>query len=211
MFLAFSLMLIPTIQGYKSGDAYEGEHFVGYANTMISNMGYSSVECRNIPVSLGNIALTCPYGTVGKILDYGVNNPDSGSPVDACQNNQYNKKCRPDTGHFWKMMDTAIGTEHKNIKFTMSDLFWRAMDKECTDTTNLLFVQYSCVQNKTEQSTKYNHLVVASTTASLISLLFVVVLQNLYKGGKIQQLEWDISTVTAGDYTVEYEIDKQSY
>jgi len=33
----------------------------------------------------------------------------------------------------------------------------------------------------------------------------------LYKGGKIQQLEWDISTVTAGDYSVEIDIDKHAY
>ena len=62
---------------------------------MISNMGYSSVECRNIPVSLGKIAITCPFGRVGKIFDYGVNNPDTGSPIDACVNNDQNRSCKP--------------------------------------------------------------------------------------------------------------------
>ena len=33
----------------------------------------------------------------------------------------------------------------------------------------------------------------------------------LYKGGKIKQLEWDISTVTAGDYTVEFDIPAKAY
>ena len=95
VFICFTLMLIPTMQAYQSGDAYEGDKYVGRANTMISNMGYSSVECRNIPVSLGNIAITCPFGRVGKIFDFGVNNPDSGSPIDACINNDYNKACKP--------------------------------------------------------------------------------------------------------------------
>ena len=49
------------------------------------------------------------------------------------------------------------------------------------------------------------------STACLTSLLFVLVLQWLYKGGKIQQLEWDISTVTAGDYTVEFDIPAAAY
>lgn len=49
------------------------------------------------------------------------------------------------------------------------------------------------------------------STSILISLLFVVVLQYLYKGGKIRQLEWDISTVTAGDYTVELPISAEAY
>ena len=42
-------------------------------------------------------------------------------------------------------------------------------------------------------------------------MLFNITLQYLYKGGKIQQLEWDISTVTAGDYTVEFPIHKKYY
>ena len=46
---------------------------------------------------------------------------------------------------------------------------------------------------------------------SLISLLFVTALQMMFKGGKVKQLEWDISTVTAGDYTVEFEISEEGY
>lgn len=51
----------------------------------------------------------------------------------------------------------------------------------------------------------------ACATATAISLLFVLVLQTLYKGGKITQLEWDLSTVTAGDYSVEFEIPATAY
>lgn len=54
-------------------------------------------------------------------------------------------------------------------------------------------------------------MVTSVATASLISLFFVLTLQKLYKGGKIEELEWDISTVTAGDYTVEFDIPKESY
>ena len=81
----------------------------------------------------------------------------------------------------------------------------------CSDPTNLLFVQYSCVQTKEQQAVKYEYVIQAVATTVLISLLFVLVLQKLYKGGKIQQLEWDISTVTAGDYSVEIDIDKHAY
>lgn len=38
-----------------------------------------------------------------------------------------------------------------------------------------------------------------------------MLLQKLFKGGKIQQLEWDISTVTAGDYTLEFDIPAHAY
>jgi len=33
----------------------------------------------------------------------------------------------------------------------------------------------------------------------------------LFKDGKIRQLEWDLSTVTAGDYTVEFQIPAPAY
>ena len=65
VFLGFSLILLPVMMAFKTGTEYESDLHVGYAKTMISNLGYSQVECRNIPVSLGNIAITCPYGTVG--------------------------------------------------------------------------------------------------------------------------------------------------
>ena len=47
--------------------------------------------------------------------------------------------------------------------------------------------------------------------AICISLLFLVQIRRLYQGGKIQQLEWDMATITAGDYTVEWKIKPETY
>jgi len=41
--------------------------------------------------------------------------------------------------------------------------------------------------------------------------MFTISLRHLFQGGKIQQLEWDMSTITAGDYTVEMTIDADDY
>jgi hypothetical protein len=46
---------------------------------------------------------------------------------------------------------------------------------------------------------------------TFISLIFLVQIRRLYQGGKITQLEWDMATITAGDYTVEFEIKEKSY
>ena len=73
------------------------------------------------------------------------------------------------------------------------------------------FVQYSCVQSEPELSTKFDQVSLTVSITMLISLLFVLVLKYLYKGGKIQQLEWDLSTVTAGDFSVEFEIPADAY
>lgn len=97
------------------------------------------------------------------------------------------------------------------MHFTGADLAPASPSSDCNKDSNLLFVQYTCIQNSNEQSWKYQTLVISVTTASLISLFFVLTLQKLYKGGKIEELEWDLSTVTAGDYTVEFEIPKHNY
>ena len=63
----------------------------------------------------------------------------------------------------------------------------------------------------TKPSKGIGHLTLASSTATLISLLFIVSLQYLYKGNAIKRLEWDLSTVTVDDYTVEFEIPADAY
>jgi hypothetical protein len=48
-------------------------------------------------------------------------------------------------------------------------------------------------------------------TTCLIALLFTTSIRLMFQGGKIQQIEWDCATVTAGDYSVEFPINKEKY
>ena len=36
-------------------------------------------------------------------------------------------------------------------------------------------------------------------------------IKSLFQGGKIKRLEWDMATITAGDYTVEFKIPADAY
>ena len=94
-FIIFSVLLIPTIMNFRTGSVYEGDPRGGYANSMIGNLGYSTIECLHIPVSLGKLTLHCSYGHIGQIIDYGINSAAMGSPEDACINNDYNRRCQP--------------------------------------------------------------------------------------------------------------------
>lgn len=49
------------------------------------------------------------------------------------------------------------------------------------------------------------------TTGILISLIFMIWLRYAAQGSKIKALEFDISTITSGDYTVELPIDSDDY
>ena len=210
-FILFALITAPTMMNFKTGDTYADDPRVGYANGMISNLGYSSVDCHTIPVSLGQITLSCSYGSIGKIMDFGINSDKMGSPVDACVNNEYNRKCKPTSTRIGSLLRSTIGKESATIQFSSGDFYAGGASPLCTDNTNDFFVQYTCVQSDAEMGKKYDYLSMAVGSASLISLLFFLVLQCLYKGGKITQLEWDLSTVTAGDYSVEFEIPAKAY
>ena len=51
----------------------------------------------------------------------------------------------------------------------------------------------------------------AVATGVLIIMLFTVSTRMMYQGGKIKQLDWDVATVTAGDYSVEFPIEADKY
>ena len=53
------------------------------------------------------------------------------------------------------------------------------------EATDDFFVQYSCVQSEDALYNKFDQMSLAVSVAMLISLLFVLVLKYLYKGGKI--------------------------
>lgn len=42
-------------------------------------------------------------------------------------------------------------------------------------------------------------------------LFFMVILFYLRKSTQIQKIEWDVSTITAGDYTVDAKLTNQQY
>ncbi len=80
-FLVFTVLAIPSMVFYSRGTAYG----LNYANTTgnevysIGNLGYSNVQCENTPLGIGIMTMMCSYGTIGKIIDYGVNAPTLGS------------------------------------------------------------------------------------------------------------------------------------
>ena len=50
-----------------------------------------------------------------------------------------------------------------------------------------------------------------TSTAILIAFLFSITVKSLFQGGKIKRLEWDMATITAADYSVEFEIPEVGY
>lgn len=151
VFVGFSILVFPTIAAFSSGTAYEGDQYVGFAGTMISNLGYSSAVCTNTPLSIGSLTMTCNVGTIGQIFDFGITNPDSDGPVDACLTNDSNKACKPDNKDAADLFTATIGQSRATVRFSEADLFNGGASTGCAGPTNNLFVQYSCVQAEEDQ------------------------------------------------------------
>ena len=95
--------------------------------------------------------------------------------------------------------------------------FWKgttqtinALRNRCLNSDSTLFVQYSCIIPEDTQESKYNNMALAVGMSVLIAFLFTVSIRFMYQGGKIQMIEWDCSTVTAGDYSVEFPMEDKS-
>jgi hypothetical protein len=84
-------------------------------------------------------------------------------------------------------------------------------DSVCNDDNAVFYIQYSCIQSGAVLETKYKQGTIISCLGIFASLFFMVVIYWLKRASKIKQLEWDVSTVTASDYSVEMEITEEQY
>lgn len=94
LFVILSLLMAPAMYYYRYG-GYEGygtsspDSYQGFS---LGNMGYSSMQCSNIPRSVSYSA-SCTYGSVGAIKAYGIN--PTGKQSSTCIENDDNKVCKP--------------------------------------------------------------------------------------------------------------------
>jgi hypothetical protein len=72
-------------------------------------------------------------------------------------------------------------------------------------------VQYTCQQSKEQISTKKSQLSIVSSLGVLVCFLFSICVYHLKRDSKLDQLDWDIATITPGDYTAQYEITDVAY
>ena len=214
VFLLFSLMLIPTMNHYNEGTGYKSfnKELQQYEMGTLGNMGYSSVQCAAIPIEIGKLNIQCPYGKVGKMIDYGVNLSDE--TAGNCLINDKIKKCQPDAVSFQTLLANSLDKNTYLLDFgTWQSLYTDPVGKaECNvEKQSRLFVQYTCNQPTENLQMKYNQMCLVMSSACIIALLFTITIRWLYQGGKMKQIDWDMSTVTAGDYTVEFTIDREGY
>ena len=111
VFGLFSCMLWPTMSIYHSGTGYKDVNpaVIQYELGTLGNMGYSSVQCSAIPIEVGKLSLSCPYGSIGKVIDYGVNISEDLDAISNCASNSAINQCKPNSVNFNNFLAAIIG------------------------------------------------------------------------------------------------------
>jgi len=90
LFLLLSIILSPLLTIYSSHGQFQNPFM--YEAYSLGNMGSSSAQCLNIPLEVALFPMSCPYGTIGHIKDFGVS-PENSEKMTSCLNNEYTKVC----------------------------------------------------------------------------------------------------------------------
>ena len=71
-FFLLSCMVFPVFLIYTGGSGYGLQSGI-ISNSTLGNLGQSSTECSQVPLSFDKIGLTCPYGKIKKWRNVGIN------------------------------------------------------------------------------------------------------------------------------------------
>jgi hypothetical protein len=64
--------MIIVLKDYKAGGGINENVNTKYGRFSLSNLGYSSVQCSQTPVLMGEAELNCPYGRMNEIVTNGI-------------------------------------------------------------------------------------------------------------------------------------------
>lgn len=140
----------------------------------------------------------------------GIKNKDSCSTVaeDACMT-AMNKKLIHD------YIEEVATTPEKAIKrtftFTTPTLFPVDKPANCVDKEASFYVQYSCTQTDEQLAQKYKETSIISCMGVFLVCVYLITIYYFKRISKLKQLDWDIQTITPGDYTLQMEITDKAY
>jgi hypothetical protein len=137
---------------------------------------------------------------------YGVT-PASAKDATQCVVSDVNSVCSQyisDTTVQNEFTTSCVGTSTCTI--STSSIWSTTASSDCGSNNAYFFAQYSCTQSNEVLAWKHNWGALTACTTVLSGFLFLLTLMYLKENGRLKQIEWDVSTITAGDYTVEYEI-----
>ena len=132
LFLFFSILMAPAIyfNGLGTGYAFVPAAMKSYEGHTLGNLGYSSVQCQTIPIVVGKLSLSCPFGVIGEFYDYGVNSEDDGGAPGSCMTTEFNEACKPDNQKFSDILEDAKGKQEVTVTLSQDDIYFANSDRD---------------------------------------------------------------------------------
>jgi hypothetical protein len=165
---------------------------------------------------IDKIALQCPFGSLGMIVEDGIGiNQKDLDFYDYClaKDTFGNKKCS-DAVNTTYVKETFQKECHEKKKCSIdtSKLLKTLQDEDsqCLD-HSFIFIQYKCFQAEDVQYKKFNLLAVVTVSVMLVAFTFFMLTYYLTITSKLNQMKYNISTVTANDFTCELDISQRSW
>lgn len=83
--------------------------------------------------------------------------------------------------------------------------------QNCGGATSRFFIQHTCTVTAADQAEKYNKVALVAACILLIAFCFINLVYYMQATSKLDQLAYDMNTITAGDFTVELDINRAMY
>jgi hypothetical protein len=81
----------------------------------------------------------------------------------------------------------------------------------CINEDSLVYAQFTCELEEELLEQRHKHLSIISCLGILCASIFSIAIYYQKRYSKMNQLDWDIQTITPGDYTLQYEITDEAY
>ena len=168
-----------------------------------------------MPFTLGAIPINCPYGYIGKVNSVGVI-PSTSDDKTICHVDieDLTPLC-PLQGGLNLTVLASYNRSNPFNKFTFSNesIFdhTKTVSANCLDINAKLFVNFNCFQDKAVQETKHQQTSIIACLGVLLVLVYLTVLHYFKRASDLNQMQWDIQTITPGDYTAQFEISEKAY
>ena len=226
-FMLLSCLVYPIFMIYARGQAFGPTDLTSYGKWSLGNLGYSTVQCQLIPLALGKMALQCPFGKIQRIVTRGVGiNSSKANISDFCQvqdpldtslsTYDNNHLCSQHLNQTWvnQYFDSnCVG--NTNCEFQIDEIKSHLMgsdtDPSCQDQNALFFIQHTCEQDVGDQARKYYYISIITILIMLIAFAYIMIVHSQRALTKLELVKYDMSTVTASDFTVELDISREAY
>jgi len=188
----------------------------------LGNMGGASVHCNQKRVGTNEMTMNCPNGImiVGESAQIGMMSSEIEMKTSCTEQSIWDQPEHADgaitncsaTMDIESFKTTLEETCHgkKSCRVNIEDLQPAGTSDNCGDEA-YVFVQLPCeIPEDESASRKIQGLVVASV--GVLVYLFTVVYYDYIKSYQsTSYVDWDVKTITAGDYTIEFDLDPETY